>query len=1410
MRKTLPKALLVLSIIFFASVHLVMGQTTWFISIIGDDITGDGSSGNPYATIQKAINSSTDGDIINVANGAYSLTDPINVNKSLTFNGTSNTLTIINFTGSASGKTASLFKVTASNVNINKFMMVVDLSKIHSAVITSGLVNNLSVNDNNILATRTTTGNAYGYGFRNALAFNPNITYNPTLTHINNPSNSCSNYQALNNTISGSTLAENGVGDAYFRAGIQLDRINGYLIKNNVFNASVNHDILTRFLVGLNNSTIEDNIFKGGGVEVSSTNDGLAKLDIINNTFDGTYSQNSNWAMLRLRINSNQRELNVTSNTFINQKYAISIEDYTALKLENNSFTPGVNNFKLVSINTKPIVTAFVPPLQQLSAKFYSNTFNGYSGASVGTAIFFANFQQDGNDNYLAGNIEIGGIGKQNIFGDNIPTFFTVNNSNGVLTTDAGFKASYEEYNDNLYVSTTGYWKKDIIANNNQYFIDGQLRNPFSMTVLQRTTMDTKIFDKNDDSNIGEIILFYPVNNINTGAGYATIQSAIDAASNGNTLDVSYQTYSLSDAISVNKELTIRGNNNDLLNKPIITGTGNGTNKALFEISAPNVTIQNFEIQVAQKDNAMIGIATTVDNFNNLTIADNIIKGMKTYNIGYEWNSYALKLSKNFAPLKNKITIVRNTITYNNLLAPELFGRAIYAFYCSGKIGGSNTDKNTLGGLYSLQSAVIGDGTNDFEFSYNDVILGLISIVGAEVGNHKINNNTFGNAVSSLAQANQAGRIIEIRGSRTTGANIEFANNTINKFSKIGLFIQRSNNITVKANTFTPFQDNSNTDFHSIVFSSKEGTTGSQAAATSSNLTITGNIFNPITVVGGTGITFLNHNANATVQPLTNGKIGGSGTDKNTFSSSLSNYIVMDETPSGNTKDNDIGSYYSILYDATQDNTNKTNILPFNSYVDASYNIFGSVDTETETNFANLVAVEAKIKDGIDNPATGFISIQPNKAFLNTAVEFGNALAVVPDNFTLNIKDDSGVYGSLGDKTIINAHTIAVYNNSTPTLQFNKLTSNAVTKEVKFSNPVDVASDFSLANGKITPSSTFTLNGSVAVASSPNNFINGAIILNNVSTDLTIPVGKGNRAAYIALSNTSGSSSSFNVEYFPSSYGNNAKDAGLTSVSQNEYWNINRTSGNLGAKVTLTTNDLTASGLTGGTMADTRVAYFNTLDSKWYSYGNEAYSGTLTAFVEASDQSSDFGFFTFGSNNPVLPVQLIDFSAQASTGGALLKWYVSSERSIQKYQVEKSVDGTNFKVIGEVAASGNSIYNFTDLNFNQAAYYRLVSIDINGQNNIYNKFTRFVKSIHTIDLVVYPNPTTDYIYLSTGSANSEVLTFKIFDNSGKLMKVQGGNSDKINAIDMRSLSNGVYILQVIKSSGNVTEKIIKK
>jgi hypothetical protein len=76
------------------------------------------------------------------------------------------------------------------------------------------------------------------------------------------------------------------------------------------------------------------------------------------------------------------------------------------------------------------------------------------------------------------------------------------------------------------------------------------------------------------------------------------------------------------------------------------------------------------------------------------------------------------------------------------------------------------------------------------------------------------------------------------------------------------------------------------------------------------------------------------------------------------------------------------------------------------------------------------------------------------------------------------------------------------------------------------------------------------------------------------------------------------------------------------------------------------------------------------------------------------------------------------------------------------------------------------------------------------------------------DLIVYPNPAKDKVFIS-GVIYGELPTrVSIYDNAGRIVLSELWTSDTLLQIDISSLSNGIYLLEIVTDSNRNILKIV--
>ncbi|WP_187774966.1 beta strand repeat-containing protein [Pedobacter sp. BS3] len=1379
-----------------------------------------------FATIGLGVEAASAGNTLQLS--ANTFDERVIIDKAITIDGLDTTKAKATYTGPAITTTGNgiptIFTVASPNVTIKNINFIVNLDKIHSAIHSYGDVSGITITDNNFVAAATGTlvSGKLKYTFRNAVGINID-PYD-------------SDYSNVNTGITGVTIQRNtvqgligGTPAKGFRGGFQVDRARNVLIGGNTAAdgntvQTISQDVICRFFTD-GDVTVKNNTLNGGGLEMSSTNNASGTVTVEDNSFDGTTS-NTYTSLARFQFNTNKKTFIVKNNTFTNVNWGMSLENFNSITLDGNTFTPSVDGFRLVTINTKALVTS-PPTTLPMGFLMKNNTFNGLAGSTNGTAIGFYNHNEDGTSNYITNSSYlIGQPGAENTFNTNIKNFIWIDNSNGISTTDGTFQSTYPADYGGIPATTTGYWTKDITAVYNKYDIGAGLQLAGDMNSSDRTTLKTFMHDKDEDNNIGEVLIYFPVKDITSGYGFASIQDAIDDATtqNGDVINVDAGTYTLTSGIQINKELTIQGNNNTTSTKPVINGNDNSAQQALFIVNKPNTTISNFRIEVAQNGSTKNGIRAPLSGtYNNLTIQDNEIVAMSssyaTSSTTTQFGTYGVQLGHqlNASPqVYDKVTIIRNTITADN--PKSAFGRAIRSWNINGTIGGSSANANTLKAYFaSFQGGIFGGDANEtIDFSYNNIIAGKLDLSVFKTPGNTISHNTISSGGTALKAtwasndedaADQFPALIEINSS--TAGDVTLSDNTIQDYKYLGIFVMASSNVNIKNNTLTPLSGV--TDFTAIAVNTKTSNSNENSFDSYDNITIQGNTLNGSGSAGGRGIWFANHQGTASVIPFTNIKVGGTGSEENTFASSLATYIDLDNqevadsktifpwNPEFKSPTNASSFYYGSSLSASP-------TAAYKGDVDASGNIFGGSSSSAMTN-ADLYALETKISHGIDNGTTGFVTIKPQMAYVSTATETINAFAVVPDaNYTVLVKAGTDL-----SSATISADRDITLDAENATISLSGVTINAAGKTLTLAKPVTVGALTTTAGAIKTDATNILSVSSPTGITTPtaNGYVDGPMKVTADGTNAIIfPVGKNGASAPIEVSGTV-SSDIFTAEYFKTAYSDvSSVESGLTGgVSGHEYWNLAHSGASNAVTVTLYSFDKTASNIAGST--GYTVAHYES--GEWKNYGGTIVDG-VPYKVTSTTTLSSFSPFTFGSTDNVLPVNLISFEAVAKTQGAMLTWVTASENNNLHFEIEKSSDGVNFTTIGIVPAQGAGNYTYTDGTLSGLAYYRLVQVDINGKRTVYTDKVRAVTGLNGNNIVLsaYPVPTPSSLNVIAGTPGSEQVTFKVLDLYGRTVISQSGLSNSKHELNLASLASGIYTLQVTTSVGVKVQKIIKQ
>lgn len=405
--------------------------------------------------------------------------------------------------------------------------------------------------------------------------------------------------------------------------------------------------------------------------------------------------------------------------------------------------------------------------------------------------------------------------------------------------------------------------------------------------------------------------------------------------------------------------------------------------------------------------------------------------------------------------------------------------------------------------------------------------------------------------------------------------------------------------------------------------------------------------------------------------------------------------------------------------------------------------------------------------------------------------------------------------------------------NQVNNLTLNNTTGNTTTG-VTLQQAFAVAGTLTLTSGHITSSSTnlLTMNAGSNVAGanygtrisggSDNSFVNGPIRKIG-NTDFLFPVGKVNAGHHFAgISAPANPGDTYTTEYIRGSARllGTVSAAGLSHVSNCEYWDISTTAASPNVNVTLSwtgTSNCNAAVYVND-LATLVVAHFGTT---WDSYGNNGgNTGNASAGSVTWNNVTTFSPFALGSTdketNP-LPVKFVNVKAYASGDNNKIEWANLTESAIDKYEVERSVNGISFTPMTAVAARSNANaredYTVVDNNVSGANWYRINAKGLDG-SSVYSAVVRVSRTDKDDSkLVLYPNPVvTKQMTIQLYSAGSENYTVSVFNNTGQVVYttnwIHAGGSASRSIEIPATLSAGYYHIQVKGKGKTLTSTFV--
>ncbi|MEL7532505.1 MAG: T9SS type A sorting domain-containing protein, partial [Bacteroidota bacterium] len=195
----------------------------------------------------------------------------------------------------------------------------------------------------------------------------------------------------------------------------------------------------------------------------------------------------------------------------------------------------------------------------------------------------------------------------------------------------------------------------------------------------------------------------------------------------------------------------------------------------------------------------------------------------------------------------------------------------------------------------------------------------------------------------------------------------------------------------------------------------------------------------------------------------------------------------------------------------------------------------------------------------------------------------------------------------------------------------------------------------------------------------------------------------------------------------------------------------------------------------------------------------------IQVWRESSVNGGTFGIVAYDPDNPVFPVEWLDFTAELTAEARVqLDWFTAAEINNDYFSIERSADGKRFTEIGQTAASTAqktvNAYAFVDAApLRGTSYYRIRQIDFDGAST-YSKMVLVKNIARREGLLAYPNPAKDLLNVAVSSVEAGRAQLILADQQGRVLLEKNltlpAGAETIITLQMSHLPAGMYQLRL--------------
>ncbi|WP_109830713.1 DUF2341 domain-containing protein [Reichenbachiella versicolor] len=460
----------------------------------------------------------------------------------------------------------------------------------------------------------------------------------------------------------------------------------------------------------------------------------------------------------------------------------------------------------------------------------------------------------------------------------------------------------------------------------------------------------------------------------------------------------------------------------------------------------------------------------------------------------------------------------------------------------------------------------------------------------------------------------------------------------------------------------------------------------------------------------------------------------------------------------------------------------------------------------TETTYANLE---------LDNAGNKFllgpITVQEDLIIRDPSV----TLDVTTSNYTITLEGNwlsDGVFDARAGSVILSAGNSQSINTNGGETFYNLTVSKDASTIATLNSEVSVENTLTMTQGNINlniSSLNIQSTGSISGGDETSYIVadNVGVLrhaITALSTEYFFPIGDTDEYSPFRFTLVSGNLSSSAVTI-------NLRDTRHTNITETNYitryWSLNNEgiTGALDYNVSYNYQDIDVEGIE------------SLLSARKFSSSGDAIGGSVTpaSNLLTYDGHTSFSDHTGESDPVTLPVELLYFNAELFNGNVDLNWATIAEVDNSHFEIERSVDGIEYEIIGSVNGNGNSDskiqYSYTDYSpVFGVSYYRLVQFDFDGEYKIYPAIAvHKTLGENDVNISLFPNPTnSSNINVSISSIDKESpVLISIINLQGNTVFKESYNLMEYNStINIRTnlrIPSGIY--QVLVKQAGVTE-----